>query len=106
MENSSRFNKEDILNNIIKEKVQELKNLCQEHQIPMFISMCYKNTPKDSFYYNDVVGSKSNNINLTNDLFKHYVNINNGFTTIPKSTKLSISYDDFDDGIFDDKDKE
>lgn len=89
----SNFDKEDILKDELIEKINEIKNICYQEKIPFFISLCYKNTDEKSYYYNDVVGSKSSNINLTNDLFRNYSNVANGFITIPASNRIDIDLD-------------
>ena len=35
---NSRFNKEEVVENELKKKIKEIKEICQKEKIPMFIS--------------------------------------------------------------------
>lgn len=94
---NSRFNKEEIVENELKKKIREIKEICQKEKIPMFISLCYRNTDEKSFYYDDMIGSKSNGIILKDDRFRNYVNITNGFNTVPPMKKIEMDDDFFNE---------
>ena len=87
------FDKTDQMEEI-KKQIDELIRRCTRERIPIFISACYKNTPKDSLYYNNMVGTVSNGIVLKKDYFPHYVNIQNGFQTIPPREMDEINMED------------
>lgn len=95
--NYNRFNKEDILENVLKSKIEEIKQICYNEKIPFFISLCYKNTNDTSCYYNEVMGSRASNLYLVDDKFKDYINIVNGFITIPKRNELTIDEETMND---------
>ena len=92
---NSRFNKEEVVENELKKKIKEIKEICQKEKIPMFISLCYRNTDEKSYYYDDMIGSKSNGIILKDDRFRNYVNITNGFKTILPTNDIEMLDDDF-----------
>lgn len=89
------FDKTEIYENGIIDIVNKLRAECNRNGIPMFVSLCIKNTPKESVYKNEMVSAASSGINLTDDKFIDFVNVLNGFTTIPKKTEL-----DFSDEVF------
>ena len=78
-----------------------MKNICVREKIPMLVSLCYKNTNDKSFYRNEIVSSRSNNIFLADDKFKDFTNVINGFTTIPKRNELLLE-DEMISTLFDD----
>lgn len=90
MTNYTEYNKENIYNKEILEKVYELKLLCNKHRLPMFVSVCVKNDNNESKYVSEMVGSQSNNVILKNDLIPKFVNVLNGFDTIPKQEILEV----------------
>lgn len=86
----TEFNKEDLYNKELLEKVYELKLLCNQYRMPMFISICVENDSKGTKYISEMVGSYSNDVKLKNDLIPKYVNVLNGFDTVPKQEILEI----------------
>lgn len=88
----SRYNKEDELKEA-QRMINELKKYCYDNKIPLFVSLCYKNTDEKSLYYNELVASKSNGIILKDDKFRDFVNVVNGFITIPKRNEFSLDED-------------
>jgi hypothetical protein len=79
----------------IKPKINELKKVCNRLKIPMYVSVCYKNNKKESTYYNDTVGSWSNGVILTTDLLPDYMNVQNGFRTVPPQEEEEVDMDIF-----------
>lgn len=88
------FNKSDIYDKVIKEKITELKKLCNQERMPMFVAVCTENTEKGTRYEADIVGSYSNDIILKNDLIPKFINVFNGFDTVPHEDVTEILVDD------------
>lgn len=89
------FDKTAAYENNIIDIVNKLRAECSRNGIPMFVSVCIKNTPKETIYKNEMVSAVSSGVNLTDDKFIDFVNVLNGFTTVPKKTEF-----DFSDDIF------
>ena len=90
---NTEFDKTKDFNILIKPKILELIQLCNKERIPIFVSACVKNDEKESTYVSDMFAAKSNDINLHDDKLIDFVNVTNGFVTIPKSQSLEIDYD-------------
>lgn len=86
----TEFDNSDIFQCEIEKRMEELKILCNKYRIPMFISMCIKNDKNGSVYKSDMVGTVSNEIYLKDDKIPHYVNVLNGFDTVPPQTDFEI----------------
>jgi len=89
---NTKFDKRKIYEDEIAEVVMELKLLCNKYKLPMFVSVCVKNG-KETEYVSDMVGSASNDIFLQDDKIPKYVNILNGFDTVPPNEILEIEMD-------------
>ena len=89
----TEFDKRDIYEKMIKDKVYELKLLCNRERIPMFFSACVENSKKGSTYESEIVGSCSNGIELKKDLIPKYINVYNGFDTVPHDEVLELEMD-------------
>lgn len=88
----TEFDMTDVYNKEVFHKVEELKLLCNKYKIPMFVSLCVKNDKKESVYVSDMVGTNSNDIHLKNDKIPKYVNVLNGFNTVPPSMEVEIDF--------------
>lgn len=89
------YDRTDEFNVSLRPKIDEIKKICNRLKIPIYISVCYKNNNKGSLYYNDMVGSWTNGIVLRDDYFPDYVNIQNGFKTVPPHDGDEIDMSDF-----------
>lgn len=80
--NYTNFDKTEFYEQEIKEKLIEIKRICNRNQIPFYFSACIKNTEEDgSVYINEMINAKTNNIVLRDDKFPDYLNVFNGFKT-------------------------
>ena len=98
LENEKRqinFDKTEEFNKEIRPILDRLMISCCKLGIPAFFSACYKNTIDHSDYFHDFSGTESKGMNLAEDLFRSYVNVTNGFDTIPPSDVMT--YDATDD---------
>lgn len=79
----------------IESKINELLELCQMHQIPMFTSVCTGNDATGSHYMNKVYSGKANNIPLTDDKIERHILIANGFAAVPMRESVDLDMDYF-----------
>ena len=89
----TQFDKTEIYETEIIKKVQELLRECNKEQIPVFISVAVKNDDEGTEYRNDMFASATNNIFLKDDFFPNFVNVTNGFRTVPPAKILEIDFD-------------
>ena len=89
----TEFDKTDVFNSTINEKVQELIQLCNAEQMPIFVSIAVANNASGTEYRNDMFASATNDIFLKDDKFPDFVNVMNGFRTVPPSKIVVIDVD-------------
>jgi len=75
------FNKEKIYEEKVVPILDELKKVCSAERIPMFASFAVKNDPVDTKYKSTAVSTINDEIVLTKDYIREYINIQNGFRT-------------------------
>ena len=73
----------------------KLRAACNRNKMPMFVSVCVKNNDKESVYKSEMVGTVSSGIKLTDDKIVKFVNVLNGFETIPKTEDFFDGLEDF-----------
>ena len=93
MSKYTEFNKTDIYENEIEKKIYELLRLCNKEQLPVFVSVAVKNDEEGTLYKNEMFASATNNIFLKDDFFPNFVNVTNGFRTIPPAKIVEVDYD-------------
>ena len=79
----TEFNKTKEYNKNLKEKVEDIKRICNNLDIPCFLTFCVKNNEKETVYQTEYLSPGQKQQNLKNNRFADYVNIINGFTTTP-----------------------
>lgn len=89
----TKFDKREIYNDVIKEKVTDLIQACNKERMPVFISVCVKNDEDGTEYEKEMFASASNDINLKEDQIPKYVNVSNGFRTVPPVDVVEIEFD-------------
>lgn len=83
------YNREEIYKKHIKEKVEEINDLCKSFGIVHFMSFCLQDDDKDTKYENFICGSSSNGVSLKKDYIRGYINVSNGFDTVPPSASIN-----------------
>lgn len=78
MSNNNHYNKKSIYNKEIEPLVNQLKIICNLRQMPMFITVAVKNSPKGTEYISDTVLSSSE-IKLTDNRIASLLLKINGF---------------------------
>lgn len=94
MKNISHFDKTKEYEEEILDLVTKLRIACNRNKIPMFVSVCIKNNDKETVYKNDMVGAASSGIKLKDDKLVKFVNVLNGFNTVPKNLVDEFDFDD------------
>ena len=77
----------------LQEMIKEMIKYCSANGIPIFISACIKNDEKESVYKSDMVSAASAGVHLTDDRFVRFVNVLNGFDTVPVKDTMEIDLD-------------
>lgn len=83
MKNSNYFDKTKVYEEQISELVERLRIVCNREQMPMFLTVCVANDKNETSYKNEMVGTKSSGLMLTDDKIIRHVNVLNGFHTVP-----------------------
>ena len=88
------FNKEKLYNNEIKNKIEEIKNICSINDIPFFATFCIKNNETNSTYVSEGVATGSRNIELVDDKIVKHLCVQNGFKVLPneKNEVIDMNY--------------
>ena len=89
----TNFDKNDTYETLVAKKIQELLRICNKEQMPIFISVAVKNDESGTEYKNDMFASATNDIFLKDDYFPNFVNVTNGFRTVPPSKIVEIDFD-------------
>lgn len=88
-----KLNKEQLDN--VRNKVDELLELCQMYHIPMFATVVTENNEKTTEYIRAVYGSDSHDIVLKDDQINGHILIANGFHAVPPREDATIDMEDF-----------
>lgn len=78
------FSKKDIYEGKIKDYVKKIMLMCDEYNIPMFMSFAVENTPKETVYINEMRSAAACNTSLTNDRLVKHALVMNDFEVVPK----------------------
>ena len=89
----TEYDKEEIYEKELMEKIQEILRICNKEQLPIFISVAVKNDENKTKYVNEMFPSATNDIFLKDDYFPNFVNVINGFRTVPPSKIVEIDFD-------------
>lgn len=90
----TEFNKNEVYEALVVPKIRELLQICNRERIPVFISACTKSDKKGTEYKSDMYAALSNDIILKDDKFTKFVNVINGFETVPSSNVMDINLAD------------
>lgn len=93
MKNSNYFDKTAEYEDGIIDLITQLRIACNRNDIPMFVSVCIKNDEHGSVYKNEMVGAASSGIKLEDDKLIKFVNVLNGFETVPKREEVEVDFD-------------
>jgi len=93
MKNENKFDRTKEYEEEIVDLVFKLRSTCNRVGIPMFLSMCVKNDEHETVYKNEMVGAASTGIKLTDDKLVKFVNVLNGFDTVPKAVEEEYEFE-------------
>jgi len=80
--NYDKFDKQDIYERYIKNKIEEISIICRKNNIPFFASFCVKNDTDDSVYRNELLSAGGANIALADDKMAEYIKITRGYKAV------------------------
>lgn len=89
----TKFKKKDYYKNVIEPKILELKKICNDEKIPMFVAVAVSNNEKKTEYEYDFIGTNSNEIFLKDDKITDFFNVVLGFDVVPPKKIVNIDYD-------------
>ena len=87
------FDKTEEYENHVLDIVNKLRTECSKRGMPMFVSVCVKNTPDKTVYKNEMISAVSSDITLHDDKFVDFTNVINGFITVPQREKFELNED-------------
>lgn len=97
------FNKREIYESLLEEKIIELKRLCHMEKIPMFITVCLENNENGTTYEKEMVSAATCDFDLADDQIAKHVNVSLGFDTIQPSVEEDFDMEDVDLEYVEDK---
>lgn len=77
------FDKEAQYKDRLAEKIREIKIICNELAIPFVFSACIKSDKDGCEYVNEMLSPDFLQLEVNDNRFIHYMNVMNGFMTIP-----------------------
>lgn len=89
----TKYNKKNTYEQEIYNKVNELKLLCNQEKIPMFFACAISSTEKKTVYETEYISAASNDIILKDDKIADFINVVNGFDTVPPKEIIEIEYE-------------
>lgn len=93
---TTNFNKRNVYEEKVKEKVIEIKKLCHLYKIPMFFTACLENSEKATVYEKEMVSASTCGYALTDDQIAKHVNVTLGFDTVQPSSETVLDMDDIE----------
>ena len=87
------FDKKSEFNKKIKPILSELLLKCSEASIPVFVSFAIKGDESKTDYYNDMISPSMKGMTLKNNQLAEFVNILNGFYTVPEKKDFTLDYE-------------
>lgn len=78
------FSKRDIYDTKIKDHVKRILLMCDEYNIPMFMTFAVENNPQNTTYVSEMRSAAACDLVLTNDRLVKHALVMNDFEVIPK----------------------
>ena len=91
----TEYNKRDYYNEVIKPAIEEIKENCVIHGLPMFFAACVANNEEESSYETEIVSPFTHGIELKEDHFPQHLMVTLGFKT---DVAVDVPEIDFTDG--------
>lgn len=88
------FNKNHEYKAFVADKVMELKQICHMYKIPMFITVCTKNTEEETCYEKDMISAATCGYKLTDNQIAKHVNVTLGFDTVQSTPEMVLDMED------------
>ena len=90
---SNNFDKTSVYESLIEEKVNELRRLCGQENIPMFITICLKNNENDTEYVNKAITPVTQGYTLKNDIITKCIDVSLGFDVIAPNSMPIMDFE-------------
>jgi hypothetical protein len=87
------FDKTYVFDSEIQERIDEIVRICNRERIPMFFCAAVKNSEEGTEYRKEMFATASNGITLKQDFIPSFLNVTNGFATVPPSEIVEIEFD-------------
>ena len=87
-----KYNKEKVVKSEIVPLMEALLKVCNEQQVPIFISVASKNSEEGTSYELISLSPDVLGVSLADNKFSKFVNVMNGFETVPPRTILELDY--------------
>lgn len=95
MPSNVTFNKNEVYNKEIVEKVHELKVLCKKENIPFFFAACVGNSDNGSKYELEMLSAAICDTKLGDDWISKFVAITRGFNAVPGEKVIELDIANF-----------
>lgn len=73
-----------------KDKIIELLEICQQYQIPMFVSIAADDDGNETTFFNQMYSARAHNILLSDDKIEKHVLVAGGFSAVPPREALTL----------------
>lgn len=100
------FNKKNEYDSLIADKVMELKRLCHMYKMPMFVTVCVKNTESETEYEKEMISAVTCGYELTDNQITKHVNVSLGFDTVQPKPEETLEVDAFEGTYIEEEEKE
>lgn len=91
---STPFNKTNEYKTLVAEKIMELKQLCHMYKIPMFVTVCIKNTEDKTVYEKEMISAATCGYQLADNQIAKHINVTLGFDTVQSTPEMVLDMDD------------
>lgn len=81
--NNNGYYKKDVYEQEIKDVVKKLLLLCDQHHMPVFLTIPVANTDTGTEYVTEMQSALSAGANLKNDMLVKHALVVNGFEVVP-----------------------
>ena len=85
MGNSNFYSKNELYENRIKDYVKRILILCEEYQIPVFMTFALENTDTETVYETEMLSAAFEGKQLTDDKIAKHALVMNGFEVVPEN---------------------
>lgn len=89
---TTRYNKEKVIQNEIEPYLNKIIKICNEEKIPIFFTLAASNSDAETKYETKTLSPDVLGVELKENNFPEFINVMNGFNTVPPRTILEMEY--------------